>query len=585
MFVKTITMYKNVTLIALLVICNFFYAQDRAKDSLQALIEFKKLSSDFISAKSKFDAEKSKFNSLKDRITPNNPASLADSLKIRSSLYVSAKKEVDSIIGLADSFKNIYVSKGLKQKFLDSLFTHKKDDASKLVVDDQQRSTDKIFFYYGRNVIEEKNDLFKDKVANQIIQDALSADSKTYLGDFRIPRKDQKIDLYEENPITKYDKLLKVYPSAYIKSTKNKYLLLQKVRIHILEGSLYDIQIYLSDLNGNVYFFENRRPISLLRYPSVASRNFIPFKMANPSMRSQSIDTSEIQDLYIRLADVLMYVPNPGDNYVPEDLTLTFPDLQNEKIHQDHSVVYKVQQDTALQNIVELRTYTDFLGLFADAPNGLVQLEGKADFYINPFNYKSVYFGKKITPFVNFSRLDEDVRYLDTSVSAVIGSVNINNALQILEKSYLEMGLRLTIFSYKPTKETPFTLNFYVPARYQIADLKNGNNEIRNLKVFGLGGGVFVDFKRFNNFGFTCSSEFTKFNAASFNTDGSILTPDNFWVFKNEAEVYYNPAGSKQSSVFLRLKTFNNANKGNNEAFYQLQFGYRFSIGVNKLKQ
>ena len=155
----------------------------------------------------------------------------------------------------------------------------------------------------------------------------------------------------------------------------------------------------------------------------------------------------------------------------------------------------------------------------------------------------------------------------------------------ILEKSYLKMGLNLSVASFKFTKEFPFDLNFYSTARYQITDVLNKDSVQVNYKSFGIGGGLALEFKRYNNFGFIYSADFTKYNASSFNVIEGLVNPNHFWVFKNEAEVYYFPSETKQQAIFMRLRTFNNSTQNNNEAFYQLQFGYRFSIGVSKVKQ
>jgi hypothetical protein len=106
-----------------------------------------------------------------------------------------------------------------------------------------------------------------------------------------------------------------------------------------------------------------------------------------------------------------------------------------------------------------------------------------------------------------------------------------------------------------------------------------------NYKSLGLGGGISLELKRYNNFGFIYSAQFSRYNINGFNNINQVLNPGNFWVFRNEAEVYYFPGAAKKQSIFLRLKTFNDITKGANDAFYQLQFGYRFSIGVSKLKQ
>jgi len=540
--------------------CSAALAQEK-----DAKIYLDTLSKQFTKVKESLVTENKALEDIKAKIVSSNTdKKVVTELTAQLNKTKELQAKLDSIYTVAQTAISFYVTKnGLKKDELKKNFPHEHQIAT---ASPPKSDGSKTYLYFGeKKVIAENDAIFKNKVANDVFSEILSTDSETYLGDFSIPQKGQKISLYDNGSVV------------------SDRLNFQKVRVHILEGSVYDIQIYVTDDNNNLYLYENKFPISLLRYTTLSPHNYMFFKMVTSNNPSTTLNLTDKFTTYsIKLSDVLTYIPNPGDNYVPEDLTLELPTKTEENANE--AVTYKVRQNTALQNIVELRTYTDFLGLFGDAPNGIVQLEGKADFYINPFNTKACYFFKKITPFVNFARLDEDVRYLTLEADGA-GNSKIKNPLQILEKSYLQMGVNLSVFSYKPRKEYPFSLSLYIPARYQIADIKTISDLIIGYKSLGLGGGILLDFKRYNNFGFTYSAELTNYNAASFNTEPSIINPDRFWVFKNEAEVYYNPAKNKQQAIFLRLKTFNNSTKGNSEAFYQLQFGYRFAIGVSKLKQ
>ncbi|MGV8946385.1 MAG: hypothetical protein ACOH1N_08155 [Lutibacter sp.] len=552
----------------------------------QAKEDLKKLSNEFVLKEREVKIQDSIFKSLTTKINTYTSESDFDKLKKQQQTTKKISDKLDSVYSLAQNHIAVYESKGVKKDSLSAFFPYKHE--LNKTADTEEIQTQKTYLYFGKNkVIAENDGFFKDKTANLILNEILEAKSENYLGDFIIPQKGQKIVLYEDTTTVEKSTIhLILDKKTKERIDSKKRLKFQKVRVHILEGSVYDLQIFLTDDRNNEYLFENKVPISLLRYTKLSPLNHMFFKLAVSNNPDTEINKIDCKDLSIKLSDVLTYIPNPGENYVPDDLTLELPTKTDVPENTHQSVRYKVQQNTALQNIVELRTYTDFLGLFSDAPNGIVQLEGKADFFVNPFNLRnrSVYFFKKISPFVSFSKLDEDVRYLTLEPDGTGGS-KIKNSLEIVEKAYLQMGMNVNVLSFKFTKEYPFSINLYVPARYQIADIKMTDSLKINYKSLGLGGGLLLDFKRYNNFGFTYSLEFTNYNANSFNTEPTIINPDRFWVFKNEAEVYYNPATDKQQAIFLRLKTFNNSTKNNSESFYQLQFGYRFSIGISKLKQ
>jgi hypothetical protein len=405
-----------------------------------------------------------------------------------------------------------------------------------------------------------------------VFKDILNSESKTYLGDFIIPQDGQKIMLYKD----KEKRFLKKLESEI---TGNE-VLFKSVKIHAKHGLIQDIKIKVLDENGNTLLFENNVPITLLRYSRVAAHIDMLYRHTMSNNINKVIDTNYVNSK-IKLADVLMYINNPGENYVPDELQLEYPTIKDgKKDNAESSVVYEIRKDNSLENVLNLRTYTDFLSLFGDSPNGLIQVEGKADFYIAPFNFRNShnYIFKKISPYINYARIEENERNINT-----IGD-SITNNLDILQKSYLNMGLDLDVFSSKFRKEFPFDMTLYATARYNVANVRELDSTNVDFSSLSLGGGLRIDVKRFNNFGLTIKSEMTKLDTNEFNNYSFLNNLGDFWVFRNEAEIFYHPKEKENQSIFLRLSTFNNAASGNNEAFFQLQFGYRFSVGLNKVK-
>ena len=585
---------KNIKKLVFLIIASLFVVGACGQETYEdAKKDLEKLSQKFDSINGVLDKEKLALEDVKNKIDglTSNQESINE-LKTQIGKISKTGANLDSICKLAENYKGYYIDKyegddkeNFKEK-LDSIFNHNFE----LQEIKETSQPQKTYRYFGKDkVIAESNGIFKDKTMNNILNEVLSTDSRTYLGDFIIPQKGQAIALYKflknckkvKNNDQKGEKY--EYCTNNHKRT-NKKVYFKEVAIHLYEGGLQDVKIIVNDEKGNELLFENKIPISLLRYTSIASKNYMFFKTASSNNKNTVLENYKDKNLSILLSDVLSYIPNPGENFVPDDITFNFPTKTNGIPDNTNSAIkYKVTQNTALQNVIELRTYTDFLGLFSEAPNGIVQLEGKADFYIAPFNLpnKNLYLAKKISPFVNFSRIEKENR----NVALNTDNDRIKSSLEVLEKSYLQMGIKLNVVSGKFKKEFPFETSLYGIARYSIADIKETDSTSINYKSLGLGGGVQLEFKRFNNFGFIISSEFTKNNFDEFNEINGIENPSSFWMFKNEAEVYYTPNNSKNQSVFLRLKTFNNSTENNKEAFYQLQFGYRFSIGVNKLKQ
>ncbi len=552
----------------------------------KALNDLKKLNTDFISFKQKFENETLKFNSLKDQITPKSTQAEREALTAQGDLVNKAQEDLDRTYKIAEATKIFYEDKKVSKKDLDENFSHQ--HTINTIINTTPEPVKTFFFFGDKKVIDEKDDIFKNKTVSAIFDEILNTNIESYLGDFSIPKKGAKIE-YEQ--VTREKKFLNLKKSDY---KTNQYLYFKAIKMHAFEGSLVDIRLFVTDDNNNEYVFQNKVATSLLKLSRLSHNDFLYLKPIKINGKDIEVDGKKIEEkkikfkfYRIKLSDVLDYTPNAGNNYVPEDEVFDFPLIKNDTLTNENAPAkYKVISDSSLQNTVELRTYTDFLALFGNAPNGIVQLEGKADFFVSPFSipHTNLFLFKKITPFVAFSKIESDVRNL-TLESVNATTSKIKQPLEILEKSYLRMGLNLNVLTYKFTKEFPFDIGIFGTARYLIADLPITESTAVNYKSIGLGGGLAFEFKRFNNFGLICRTEWTNYDTKGLNTIAGIENPSHFVVFKNEAEVYYSPYDNKKQSIFLRFRSFNDATPNIDDAFYQLQFGYRFSIGTNKLKQ
>ncbi len=559
------------------------YSQDL---KTEAKNELGKLSEDFDNYKTAFDTANSELTLIKNKITGSSDHKLnIEELSAQFVKIKDAKVKLDSIYLVAQSYKTYYISKKVDKGSVNSYF--KKD--YKIESDEptgEGSNTIKTFLYFGDDLIlSEDEKFFKDKNTNDVFNKILKTESESYLGDFTIPKENTEITVKEFDLKNRY--VLGLPWFNCIKDTASTVAISYKfknIRLYIFEGGLYDVKATLIDENNNELVFENRTPISMIRFSDLNYKNYL---YHDKTKEDNIYNEKKFIRQRIKLTDVLNYISNPGNSYVPDNITYEFPIKDEDKnAYKTQPVKYQIKQKTSLQNCLELRTYTDFLALFGDSPNGLVQVEGKADFFIAPLNLRNslVYVFKKISPFVSFSRLDDIDK--DLTQLKVNDSINtLKSPLEMLQKSYLKMGVKVNFFSFKLNKEYPFTFNLYTPVSYQIANLKVNDSTRVNFKSMGMGAGFMLEFRRFNNFGFNYSMEWVRFNSRALNSIDSIAPPDAFWVFKNEAEVYYYPNDSKEQSIFLRFNAFNDATHGNNDAFYQLQFGYRFSIGISKLKR
>lgn len=555
---------------------------------------FTDLNNSFKTEKVKLDSLIKNFKDLNEGITLGNFDQNITELSTKKKEIRKLEIIVDSIKEKAETYKNFYVyecknriTKETDTKRKDSLKTIceklpkiidgwmkeiKEYEKPELLTDDIQPKAEeaKVYMYFGKDKVINEDVIKEGTPQAEILKEVLSQKNETYFGDITIPKENQ--EFYFCN-----------YEKTKCKSETYKF---NKIAVEIKDGSFSDIKVYV-EYNGNTHIFENLKGVSILRYSSFAKDNYLFYKQSIVGSKTFKLD--EMEKFTVRLGDVMVYDYKIGNNYIPSNLTIELPqkDSEDKKTNENNPAQYKIRQETDLDKVVEFRTYSDFLALFGDSDNGLVQIEGKAKFYFFPFpmqikNGMQCEVLNTVSPYVNYSRFDDDVRYVGLNET----KDNISTKLDLVQKRYLTMGLEANLFRLKH-KDFPVEVNLYGTINYQLSEVNFGNDSIpntENIKTLGYGGGLHISSKRLNHFGFDYKFEFTWYDYHNFNHFETLYLPEKLLpVIRNEAEVFYKSGAN--SAIFARLITFNNSSSKNNEAFYQFQFGMKFSIGnrvVNK---
>ena len=540
-----------------------------------------------------FKVYKKKLDSLTlifSKVVPNSYSILLDS-----------KKRLDSIIIIAQTSIDFYSLKGVNkdsiQKYIsfpENYILSEIGGINQFVIEkpDTSVKNDPVTYYlFGEEKIILKESVVKNPIASSILNNVADSESETHFGTFWFPAdqalipirrlNDRKKKEIDEKKTKKLDSL--VYKENLVDSISYKYLKFDRINFELYEGSVRDLRVYLKDERNNTHVFENRTPISLLRFNRVSALNFI-------SYTAQQTDVNlDLSQYNLRVSDVLRYSYGIDGNYVPNNVSFTFP-LKNkneeteklEKTNEKSPNYYELRQSTALSNIIDLRAYTDVLGLSNNNENGIAQIEGEADFFLFTYNLSnsSVFLFKKINPYVSYARFDDDDKFIESS----IGDMNIqeiDDNLSIIERAYFNTGLTLDLLSFKFKKEDPFEVRWYFSTRYQTSKVKL-DEEIEDYTTLGFGTGLGFEFRRLKNFAFDYSIEFDSYNTSQYNDVSGLANTNSFGVLRTEAEVSYYPAKKKNNAIFLRLRVFDDINaKGS--SFFQAQFGYKFTIGAGKV--
>lgn len=545
------------------------FSQEKVDWKKIATLDLKLIESNFDNTKKKLDEQKKKLEEKREKYDTEGLVELTDDVKALNNNLV---KYCDSV----NYLKTYYVAKNVPKKFLDSLFSNEKCIYSTLPSDEKRY---KKFVIAGDHEPVPYDSLFtSNKYINQVMMDVFSKESHVNLGTFEIPSEKTKIVMY------------KVPDSAFFKS----------IDFEIQEGSIVDVRVVLENKETKMlYYFENTSPYSLLRYSRFAGLNKLrlayrkstsnidngskSFYYSNDSKRLKQIDRP-----YINLIDVLNYYPFAGNNYVPENGHYHWPhdaEQKNEWEKANYTYLYQIQNDNSFQNIADIRAYTDFASVFGNQPNGVVQVEAKADFFINPFNSKqsNSYFFKKIIPFIRYSRLDKQESSINLEgVSNPTETLN-NNVLLLSQKAKLNFGLELDLWTFKIRKEQPFETTLYFTTYQNSTPITVKKDSLQfNFNTLNYGGGIKFSVKRYQNFGFNFGLNLVKQSNLGNYEEYNIGKPKEIYTTTGFAESFYYPDKNKNQSVFLRLLSTRTA-FSKDYSYYQLQFGYRFTFGINKV--
>ncbi|WP_046745967.1 hypothetical protein [Kordia zhangzhouensis] len=472
------------------------------------------------------------------------------------------------------------------------------------------------FIIIGNNDPVKADELFTNESTKKVFSDVFSIKSETDLGTFEIPgnetfikfyaRSRNRADLFTNDTdegdflaitrIKEEEQKKQEQSQKNSTSTKNYELipdgaLFQSIQIELREGGIVDTRlILLSQDRKTQFYFEGTSPVSILHYTRrAAERNFLEYSHhVDTGSEKVYYNQNALSHLRVRYIDVLDYHPNVGSNYVPDDISYTFPSTNDKEATTASRRSYQVINNNNLQHVLDIRTYTDFLGLFGDEANGLFQIEGKADFFIHPFNFprSALYYLKKVSPYVRYSRFDEDEDFIQATLNTGTSEYELSDKkLELLERSTLEMGLNVNLVNFRAFKESPFWTSFYVPISYNVTNVQtDASLDKVNFNTIGYGLGAEIELKRFNNFGLNLGYELKGYSYIGDYSSENIIEPGFMKTQALKAEIFYFPGLDRSQSVFLRMKSIRDISSGGGDSFFQLQIGYRFTLGVGAVK-
>lgn len=262
----------------------------------------------------------------------------------------------------------------------------------------------------------------------------------------------------------------------------------------------------------------------------------------------------------IRLGDFLSYKQDYGYRYMPSDTAFYL-----EVTTSTGSSLKVLSISNNANALFDARVYTDFLGLFGNEANGVVQTEIASRIQLNTQNMRNTkwYWVSYIKPSLKYARLDNQFQTIDINQDTV-------NRVSLYRQANFTFGSMINLIKYnhQEVHNVYFDLGYFASST-ALTDKKN-NAVISHLPIVEAGWTL----RRISQLGIDVNAAWIPYFISGRNDiKNTSLNP--FWRF--QFTISWNPVQFKKSAFFLRY-THNYFINIPNSSFSQLQFGYSFNI-------
>ncbi|MDQ2772269.1 MAG: IPT/TIG domain-containing protein [Bacteroidota bacterium] len=330
-----------------------------------------------------------------------------------------------------------------------------------------------------------------------------------------------------------------------------------KIKMDCQDGLVFNIQVLTTDESGTTKrLFTN-------------ARTTIPISDFN--RRNDFLHFGRELE-YIKSGDILRWVAETSAQ--PDDANFTLTKQGEEQ---------ELTRDGGINQVINLRLYTDLLGVFGEKPNGLAQTEASFRSVINEKNLRDnpFYLLRDFKIDLMFARLDEkrqNTYYRPADISTL-------SRTSLYQRAFLNTEVHLNLFNGRLAgAKRSFYLDLPIAAGVSVTNLAaitsnattSKNDTIsRAINLPYIAPSIQIGGRLGSNAGYRFVTKLL-FQYGRDLTDiyGPRSTNREFLIF--EPEIYWNPLGAPASRFFVRAR-YNELFRGN-ESFYQVQLGYTLSI-------
>lgn len=333
---------------------------------------------------------------------------------------------------------------------------------------------------------------------------------------------------------------------AFIRDTYDTTIInikIDSVRIYITNGCIWKIYAHT-----DVGIFHNNQTV----IPVTNYYNRLNDKLTH----------NQDENKYVEIGDLLDYQMIGKYNTIPDDIEFTL------KASGSDTTIKK----SSLLNI-DLKVFSDLLGVFNHEPNGLVQTEGELKLITLTRNFRNLrlFPFHYIEPYFNYSKLDSAYSHVSINPDSSI------NRMNILQRSNFTFGVKANTLKYYFDSGSFIELN--IGFQYNQSSVYSPDNKTKNtLSLNSLFFESAVSYRASKTIHFRYTPTFYLQSVDITLPVKHITNLDNNWVLRHEFSLNFSISReNKNNMVFVRFNMFRNLTSSNDD-YNQLQIGYFRSL-------
>lgn len=333
--------------------------------------------------------------------------------------------------------------------------------------------------------------------------------------------------------------------NRYCNENGDSTLKIDRVKLSIENGTIVDIQI----VDSNYEVFSNgNAPIELKRLNKRHDRLY----SENGSKHYKC------ENGYLKLSDILYYELNTI--YTPKDTTIYLNSENNN---------CTLRRKSSIDQHVDLRIYSDLLGLIGNESNGLIQTE----FHVNSDLHQKNVWGSPWYFFKYFDFVFKASKF-DTDFQSVNISEDFNRA-DLNQRSWLNTNLRLNFLTLTNLKSR-FNMSLDISGGFNVVEITPGDSTFSNIALPKLGLEYSVVISSAPNFNAQIKLPIIFQNSPYFSGKNLPVNNGMRTIISPQIEFLWHPLEKREDGVFGRV-TYVNIN-GDGSPFWTFQVGYNISL-------